>query len=137
MSDEIKLIFGSLFKSGCDTQWFSKYDAVLDFLNKKKANPEAMQKFYGNHKKLVKRTNGAKEPELVELKAEEEDFLNEYVKVLNPLATTCKLIQGEKGTYWGFHSLFVLKIITSLSKMTDLVYCDPLKEALLHAVKTR
>lgn len=96
-----------------------------------------MQKFYDNHKKLVKRSSGVKEPELIELTVDEEGFLIEYVKVLKPLATTCTLIQGEKGTYWGFHSLFVLKLVTSLNEMTELVHCDPLKEALLDAIKTR
>ena len=46
-------------------------------------------------------------------------------------------IQGEKGTFFAFHSLFVLKMIKSLNGMNELQYCDPLKEALLDGVRMR
>lgn len=48
-AEEVKTLFGSLFDVGCETRWFSKFEAIKDFLKKRKAHPIPFLELYERH----------------------------------------------------------------------------------------
>lgn len=72
-SEDITTRFNGLFLSGADSSWFSKFNAVNDFLKKKKQHPK---EFSGSHGTRQKSST-----EFLKLSSNEEIFLNEYIKV--------------------------------------------------------
>lgn len=91
-SDEIKSLTDRLFKTACETRWFSTYDAIKDFLDKKKSFPEALNKLFDNHQGKIKKSDGKSEVELPKLKVIEEQFLAEYVEVII-YKIPCKIVK--------------------------------------------
>lgn len=136
-SDEIRDRFGGLFKTANDTRWFSKYEAITDFLRKLDSNPIIMEEFFSTHQKLIKKANGKKESELARLNDEDIEFLREYIKVMQPLAVTCKLVQGEEGMFWGFHAPLLKKLIDNIEDLSGLKHCEPLKASVLTSIVRR
>lgn len=77
-SEEIKKRFKTLLKVGCDTRWFSFYEAVADFIKKSTVFPQQMNEMFDSHQKPKKK---GEDPELMKLTSEEMQFLVEYMKV--------------------------------------------------------
>lgn len=114
-------------EQGCDTRWFSKYEAVLDYLGKLEAKPDEITEFYEEHK-----NDG-----IAKLAPRENNFLKEYVKVMKPLANACLMMQSEKSIDWGYHCPLVEKTIKSLEAIENLTHCNPLKAAVLEGMAVR
>ena len=72
------------------------------------------------------------------LKPKEIVFLNEFCKVMQPLACALDILQSETKCYMGIllHTLVSLKTKLSTVRLT-LKYCTPLADALLQGVDTR
>lgn len=130
-SDEIKSVIGSLFKTGTDLRWFSKVAAIDDFLKKLDTKPLEIESFFNDHQKLIKRADGKRYPELPKILADEEMFLREYVKVIKPHQATCQWFQSEESIFWGCHAPLIKKLVDEINSITDIFYCEPLKNAIL------
>lgn len=76
LAEEFKKRFGTIFKVGVDTRWFSKVEAIEDYLQKLAKYPVEM---YRVHRKMYRHKE--KKQQLEELSIAEVEFLNEYVKV--------------------------------------------------------
>lgn len=99
-----------------------------------------MNKFYDAHQKSVKRTKAKKvywEPELPKFSSDEIEYLVEYEKVFKPIAITCKILQDNKKLYWGYHAPVVRSLITNISNIPELKFCDPLKNAIHQSILKR
>jgi len=77
--------------------------------------------------------------ELPKLKTTDVDFLTEYRRVLQPLASTLNALQGQTDCFCGMILPKLIQLRHSITqlKKTNLVYCDPLASALLNGLQTR
>lgn len=78
-AEEIKQRFKTLFAVGCETRWFSKYEAICDYLGKLDKFPNEMKEMFASHQKPAR--TKSKTAELPKFTLSEEHFLREYVKV--------------------------------------------------------
>lgn len=77
--EEFKERFGTKFKVGVDTRWFSKVEAVEDYLEKLEKHPVQMAEMYKQHRKNYR--DKEKKQMLEVLGTDEIEFLKEYAKV--------------------------------------------------------
>lgn len=80
-AEEFKERFGTKFKVGVETRWFSKVEAVEDYLQKLSKHRVEMSEMYKKHRKNYR--DKEKKQQLEELGVDEIEFLKEYVKVGN------------------------------------------------------
>lgn len=73
IKEEVYSLFGTQFKTAVDTRWYTKFDAIKDFLNKKAKFPDQINTLFDNHQKPVKTTSGTR-AELSKLTEEELSF---------------------------------------------------------------
>lgn len=71
------------------------------------------------------------------LKASEFEFLEEYRRVMEPLVKSIDLLQGEENCFLGFILPTLFQIIRTLHFLPHLVYCEPLKNAILSGIPRR
>ncbi|CAH0562962.1 unnamed protein product [Brassicogethes aeneus] len=119
-SDAVEQICKCKLLVPCETRWNSFYDSVTriitlkDFLS---AICEKQQK--------------------PKLKSPEMEFLEEYKNVMEPLAKAIDILQGEDKCYLGYVLPTLIQIRQTLNSLTHLVYCDPLKNAILESLSKR
>ena len=122
-SDAIKKICGSkglLFP--CPTRWNSRYDAVSRLLELVDKIPEMCDTLM-----------------LPRLKQAELDFLKEYEAVLQPLARTLDVLQGDKGCFYGMLLPKIIQLRNKLVNIRDssLVYTKPLVSEMIRGLSCR
>jgi len=73
------------------------------------------------------------------LKTTDVDFLIEYRRVLQPLASTLDALQGQNDCFYGIILPKLIQLRHSVAQIqkTNLVYCDPLASALLNGLQAR
>ena len=102
------------------TRWNSMYDAV--------------HKVVKNKQNLVLVFNELK---MKKMKKNEWSFLEEYCKVMGPLAISLDKLQGEKSSYLGFVAPTILALRLLLIQMNDLVHCRPLCFNIISSLEKR
>jgi len=102
------------------TRWNSMYDAV--------------HKVVTNKQNLVLVFNELK---MKKMKKNEWSFLEEYCKVMGPLAISLDKLQGEKSCYLGFVAPTILALRLLLIQMNDLVHCRPLCFNIISSLEKR
>lgn len=119
-SDEIETSCHTKFPVPNKTRWNSHYDAIVKLLSHKDQLNPMFDKL-----------------KLPRLKSADITFLEEYIKVMEPVATTLDILQGETHCFLGtiLPALHVLK--TKLSLMTHLSHCDDLRKTLLFHLDRR
>lgn len=135
-SEEIKNRFGTFFKVGCATRWFSIFDAITDFLHKQEAKPFEMGQFFTDHQQTTNRGN-ERTGGLPEITADDYEFLKEFVQLVQPLADACKIMQNQDNMFWGYHAPVIHKMIDKVNRIQGLEWCDPLKAAILFSIRAR
>ena len=73
------------------------------------------------------------------MKTTDVDFLIEYRRVLQPLASTLDALQGQNDCFYGIILPKLIQLRHSVAQIqkTNLVYCDPLASALLNGLQAR
>jgi len=102
------------------TRWNSMYDAV--------------HKVVTNKQNLVLVFNELK---MKKMKKNEWSFLEEYCKVMGPLAISLDKLQGGKSCYLGFVAPTILALRLLLIQMNDLVHCRPLCFNIISSLEKR
>ena len=106
----------------CPTRWNSMYDSVRRLVA------------FGD--KLAQMLDALELPKLNRL---EMEFLREYCKVMEPLATTLDQLQGDQHSYFG---MLLPKLVQMRSKLQRMLcdfmqFCGPLLSAQLTGIGTR
>lgn len=104
----------------CPTRWNSFYDSVTRILLIKEYLPQICEKL-----------------QKPKLKLSEIEFLEEYKHVMQSLAKGRDLLQGEDNCFLGFILPILLQIKKTLNSLTHLIYCEPLKNAILSGLLKR
>lgn len=104
----------------CPTRWNSFYDSITRILNIKEYLPQICDTL-----------------QKPKLKSSELEFLEEYRRVMEPLAKGLDLLQGEENCFLGFILPTLIQIKETLNSLTDLMYCEPLKNAILSGILKR
>lgn len=119
-SDISSDICGSKFVVPVLTRWNSTYDAVKKIIKEKSKINEVLEKL-----------------NLQKFKIADIIFLEEYLKVLEPIAVALDNLQGENNCYLGMvlPSLYTIKL--KLNAISHLSYCEPLKTALQEGLQRR
>jgi len=74
---------------------------------------------------------------LVKLKMAERIFLEEYSKIMEPLAVALDKLQGEKRSFLGYVAPTFIVLRSLLIQSTQLQYCKPLSLCLISSLKKR
>lgn len=119
-SDEIERICHYKLIVPCPTRWNSLYDSVTRIL--------ALKEFLSSICEALKKPK---------LKSTELEFLEEYRRVMECLATAIDILQGENSCFLGYVLPSLLQVKQSLQSLTHLVYCEPLKNAILEGITKR
>ena len=66
-------------------------------------------------------------------------FLNEYKKVMTPIAATMDVLQGEENSYMGILLPTIASVLNALKseRLMSMDYCNPLLETLIDSVQAR
>lgn len=102
------------------THWLSYYDAIKTFLSEKTSLREPFAI-----------------PKLPDFKSIELEFLEEYVRVMQPLANGLTIIQGDEHCYMGIILPTLLSILKRIEKIDELKHCGPLRQMILTGLKRR
>jgi hypothetical protein len=124
-SDEVKHICSDVGKGllfPCPTRWNSMFDAVCRILELKDKLNDICSAL-----------------ELPKFKQIDTDFLTEYSRVMQPLASTLDTLQGENECFYGMliPKLIQLRHCLSQIQNSNLVYCEPLASAILNGLQSR
>lgn len=102
------------------TRWNSMYDAV--------------HKVVTNKQNLVLVFNELK---IKKMKKNEWSFLEEYCKVMSPLAISLDKLQGERSCHLGFVAPTILALRLLLIQMNNFVHCRPLCFNIISSLEKR
>lgn len=119
-SDKIYEICNSKFPVPIITRWNSMYFAV--------------KKVITNKEKLLVAFDELK---LNKLKQSEWAFLDEYCLIMEPLATSLDLMQGEKNCFLGYVAPTIVALRLKLIQSTHLIYCKPLVFSIIKSLEER
>lgn len=113
-------ICGTRFIVPVLTRWNSTYNAVRKIIKEKSKINEVCEKL-----------------SLKKFKTSDLLFLEEYIKVLEPIAVALDNLQGEKNCFLGMvlPSLYSVKL--RLNDINHLTHCEPLKTKLLEGLEKR
>lgn len=75
--------------------------------------------------------------EITKLKTTEWNFIDEFLRVYEPLCCSIDLIQGEQNCYLGFVAPTILLLNKKIRELTNLQYCEALRESILAGLKKR
>ena len=73
------------------------------------------------------------------LNAGDLKFLNEYKKVMTPIAASLDVLQGEEKAYMGILLPTIASVLNALKskRLMSMDYCHPLLETLIDSVQAR
>lgn len=77
------------------------------------------------------------ELKLVKPKMIEWTFLEEYCKVMEPLATSLDKVQGEKRSFLGYVAPTIIVLRRLLIQSTHVIYCRPLSLCIISSLEKR
>lgn len=117
-SDKIYDICNAKFPVPIITRWNSMYFAV--------------KKVITNKDKLLVAFDELK---LNKLKQSEWAFLDEYCLIMEPLATSLDLMQGEKNCFLGYVAPTIIALRLKLIQSTHLIYCKPLVYSIIKSLE--
>lgn len=106
----------------CPTRWNSMFDAVCRVLELKDKLNDICSAL-----------------DLPKFKPSDIDFLTEYSRVLQPLASTLDTLQGEHECFYGMllPKLIQLRHCLSQIQLSNLIYCEPLASAIVRGLQSR
>lgn len=102
------------------TRWNSQFDAIQKLLTRK-----------------TKLSTLFEQLKLQKLRLEEIEFLEEFVMIMSPLATSLDILQGEKMCFLGMVAPTIIILKQKLSYFTHLSYCKPLVNGIIVALEKR
>jgi len=102
------------------TRWNSFYDAIKKIMICREKIIECFEKL-----------------KLSQLKTTEWNFLEEYIKVMQPLTTALDKLQGEKSCYLGYVAPTIIAIRRILLNQSHLTYCKPLSLSIIKGLEKR
>lgn len=113
---------GKHFLVPCATRWNSTYDSICRVLQLKDKLAEVCIAL-----------------DLPKFKQNEIDFLSEYCNVMQPLAATLDVLQGETNCFYGMVLPKLVQLRNSLTQIMNgnLVSCEPLALVLLDSINRR
>lgn len=126
-SDIIKRHLDQLLVLRNETRWNSEFDAtdcIVKLLNKKK---RSLKKLFDEFR-------------IAPFTPNEEQYLEEYVRIMGIVADALDILQGEKNVGMGFllPTISVLKTkLNGLKKDTTITHCQPLITCLLDSINDR
>lgn len=94
----------------------------------------AVRKVVANKEKLGVAFDNLK---LKKIKTLEWSFLEEYCFVMEPLATSLDLLQGENTCFLGYVAPTIIALRLKLIQATHLVYCKPLAFSIVLSLEKR
>jgi len=118
-------------------------DKVYDYCNVKFPVPiitrwnsmfDAIKKILAFKEKLIVIFEELK---LIKLKIAEWTFLEEYSKIMQPLAVALDKLQGEKRSFLGYVAPTIIVLRRFLIQSTHLIYCKPLSLCLIVSLEKR
>lgn len=119
-SDKVYEICHCKFPVPIITRWNSMFHAVRKVV----ANKEKLGVAFDNLK-------------LKKIKTLEWSFLEEYCFVMEPLATSLDLLQGENTCFLGYVAPTIIALRLKLIQATHLVYCKPLAFSIVLSLEKR
>lgn len=119
-SDKVTELCDCKFPVPVVTRWNSMYNAV--------------QKVVSHKDSLVL---VFEELKLCKIKKNEWIFLDEYTKVMGPLATSLDKLQGEKSCFLGYVAPSILALRLLMIQMNDLIHCRTLCLKIISSIEKR
>lgn len=119
-SDKVTDLCNCKFPVPVITRWNSMYNAV--------------QKVVSHKDSLVLVFEDLK---LSKIKKNEWIFLDEYSKVMGPLATSLDKLQGEKSCFLGYVAPSILALRLLMIQMNNLIYCRTLCMKIISSIEKR
>lgn len=119
-SDKILESCGCKFPIPVVTRWNSLYDSSLKILKYKQQLTRAFDDL-----------------KLKKLQLNEWMFLEEYCKIMEPLAKALDKLQGENNSFLGYVAPTILVVRRLLISFTNLKYCKPLSLTIIKSLETR
>ena len=106
----------------CTTRWNSMYDAISRLIKLNDKLPQICETL-----------------QLPKLSKAELDFMREYTKVMEPLASCLDVLQGDKDCYFGMLLPKLIHLCHNLRKMAcdNFQYCGPLLNAMQAGIGNR
>lgn len=102
------------------TRWNSQYDAIKKILAYK-----------------IKLNILFEKLKIQKLRPNEIEFLEEFITIMSPLATSLDILQEEKMTFLGLIAPTIIVLKEKLIKFTHLSYCKPLVSGIVLALDKR
>lgn len=97
--------------------------------------------FFDSIKKIIryraKVADSFEKLNLNKIKTTEWHFLDEYIKVMEPLTIALDKLQGEKTCYLGYVAPTIITLKHILMEQSHLVYCGPLSKAIIRGLEKR
>ena len=121
-ADFIRNTYGFTFVVPGETRWNAFFDGITDFCKKISQSEDKLSKL-------------CKELEFRAFTDIEISLLEEYLKVMKPVALALDLLQGDIGL--GHILPIITDVFSSFEEMDDLIYCDHLKTCLEKEVESR
>ncbi|KAK3924247.1 Putative AC9 transposase [Frankliniella fusca] len=123
--DVVKTQLGRVLPVPNATRWNSTYDAMK----------EIVRNYDGDRRAAI--TAVCQTLKVDPLTVREVEFLQEYVKMMEPLAHTLDLLQEDKFVSAGYLLPAIHNLLARYRSMDELRYCQPLVETLMKAIRTR
>ncbi|XP_060846553.1 uncharacterized protein LOC132926230 [Rhopalosiphum padi] len=112
----------------------SDYNNIFPIITRWNSMFDAIKKILAFKEKLVVIFEELK---LIKLKIAEWTFLEEYFKILQPLAVALDKLQGEKRSFLGYVVPTIIVLRRLLIQSTHLIYCKPLSLCLIVSLEKR
>jgi hypothetical protein len=119
-AEAIHKIISHQLVTPCATRWNSLYDSICGLLRWKSQLGEMCEVL-----------------SLPKLKDTEIEFLEEYKKVLEPIAIALDRLQGDKSCFYGMLLPTLLTIKRQLTKITNLKFCAALLDEVTRGLQKR
>lgn len=120
VSDEIQEMCNCKFPVPIITRWNSMFHAVKKVVINKEKLSISFDKLKFKKLKIIEWT-----------------FLEEYCLVMEPLATSLDLLQGEKTCFLGYVAPTIIALRLKLIQSTHLIYCKPLALSIIFNLEKR
>ncbi|KAL5245981.1 hypothetical protein ACI65C_013389 [Semiaphis heraclei] len=112
----------------------SNYDNIFPIITRWNSMFDAIKKILAFKEKFIVIFEELK---LIKLKIAEWTFLEEYSKIMQPLAVALDKLQGEKRSFLGYVAPTIIVLRRLLIQSTHLIYCKPLSLCLIVSLEKR